>query len=1182
MRFHKMPALVVLLVLMTAALVPQARAQGGQVVYDDALENGWQNYGWATLNYSNTSPVHTGTDSISVSATGYQALYLDHADFDSTPYLALTFWIHGGTSGGQTLQVQALVGNTAQAAFVLPALAANTWQQVTIPLATLGASAKPNLDGFWIKNTSGGTLPTFYVDDISLTGAPQPTSAHLSVNAGSVVRTLDGRVYGLNTAIWDGNLGTPASVSLLGQMGTQLLRYPGGSASDVYDWTTNRSDGATYAWASSFTTFAALAQTAHSQACITVNYGSGTPEMAAAWVAYANGSPGNAQTIGVDARGRDWKTVGYWASLRAATPLATDDGLNFLRVGQTSPFGFHDWEVGNECYGSWENDQHGVSGSGLTGTAHDPYTYAQYAAQFYQKMKSVDQTIQVGVVGYPGEDAGGDGQHAVPNPNESGSLHSGWTPVVLATLAGLNVTPDFLIYHRYPEGPGSESDAGLLTDSGGAGGWAVNAADLRRMLTDYAGTGGSGVQILATENNSVYGNPGKQSVSLVNGLYLADSIGSLAQTEIDSLIWWDFRNGSSTANNNSTFLYGWRLFGDYGLVASGDRSDTPVNTPFPPFYAAKLLTHWARGGDRIVSASSDYSLLSVYAAKLSNGSLALLVINKDPSRDLTGHIALTGFAPGSTTATVYRYGKPEDLASADLTQTTLGNAGAAFDAVFPSYSMSVVVLSAPVVLPTIATAASATPAPVTGRQTGLSVLGADAAGESTLTYTWSATGPAAVAFSPNGTNAAKNAVASFAAAGSYVLTATVSDSSGHSVQSAVTVMVNQTLSQVTVTPASVTLNTGQTQQFAAAGTDQFGAAMPVTPTWSVPSAAGTISAGGLFTAAAPGGPYTVTATLGAATGTAQATVTAPAAQTLFQINAGGPAVGTFAADGYYSGGTAAHTTAAVSTAGVTDPAPQAVYQTERYGNFTYAVPGLTPGAAYTLRLHFTEIYWNSAGQRLFNVSVNGSPALTNFDVFAAAGGKDRGIVETLPVTADGTGRITVTFTTLRDNAKVSGIEVLGAAATPPPPGTPAYQINTGGGAAGTFAADGYYSGGTAAHTTAAVSTAGVTDPAPQAVYQTERYGNFTYAVPGLTPGAAYTLRLHFTEIYWNSAGQRLFNVSVNGSPALTNFDVFAAAGGKDRGIVETLPVTADGTGRITVTFTTLRDNAKVSGIELTY
>jgi hypothetical protein len=46
----------------------------------------------------------------------------------------------------------------------------------------------------------------------------------------------------------------------------------------------------------------------------------------------------------------------------------------------------------------------------------------------------------------------------------------------------------------------------------------------------------------------------------------------------------------------------------------------------------------------------------------------------------------------------------------------------------------------------------------------------------------------------------------------------------------------------------------------------------------------------------------------------------------------------------------------INTSSVADPAPQAVYDTERYGNFTYTVPGLTPGAAYTVRLHFAEIY----------------------------------------------------------------------------------------------------------------------------------------------------------------------------------------------------------------------------------
>ena len=104
--------------------------------------------------------------------------------------------------------------------------------------------------------------------------------------------------------------------------------------------------------------------------------------------------------------------------------------------------------------------------------------------------------------------------------------------------------------------------------------------------------------------------------------------------------------------------------------------------------------------------------------------------------------------------------------------------------------------------PTVPTPASATPSPVTGTTTALSVLGADQdTGESSLTYTWAATtlpnGAAAPTFSvsgsSNGTNAAKNATATFSAAGTYVFTVTIADPGGLTATSTVTVTVNQTL-----------------------------------------------------------------------------------------------------------------------------------------------------------------------------------------------------------------------------------------------------------------------------------------------------------------------------------------------------------------------------------------------------
>ncbi len=150
-----------------------------------------------------------------------------------------------------------------------------------------------------------------------------------------------------------------------------------------------------------------------------------------------------------------------------------------------------------------------------------------------------------------------------------------------------------------------------------------------------------------------------------------------------------------------------------------------------------------------------------------------------------------------------------------------------------------------------------------------------------------------------------------------------------------------------------------------------------------------------------------------------------------QINAGGPAVSPFIADTDFTGGTTSSTTHAITTSGVTNPAPQAVYQSNRHGNFTYTIPNLTAGNTYTVRLDFAETYWTAAGQRIFNASINGQQVLSNFDIFATAGGEYIAIAEQFNATASSTGTITIQFTTVKDNSLVNGVEVLGG--TPPTP-----------------------------------------------------------------------------------------------------------------------------------------------------
>ncbi len=155
-----------------------------------------------------------------------------------------------------------------------------------------------------------------------------------------------------------------------------------------------------------------------------------------------------------------------------------------------------------------------------------------------------------------------------------------------------------------------------------------------------------------------------------------------------------------------------------------------------------------------------------------------------------------------------------------------------------------------------------------------------------------------------------------------------------------------------------------------------------------------------------------------------------------------------------------------------------------------------------------------------------------------------------------------------------------AAPSQTPTTAPTIAINSGGGAAAPFAADADYSGGATYTSSGAVATNRVTNPAPQAVYQSERFGNFTYTVPNLTPGAPYVVRLHFAEIYWNAAGKRVFNVAINGARVLSNFDIYAATGGQNIATVRQFPATADAYGRITIAYSTVVDNAKSSGVEV--
>ena len=90
---------------------------------------------------------------------------------------------------------------------------------------------------------------------------------------------------------------------------------------------------------------------------------------------------------------------------------------------------------------------------------------------------------------------------------------------------------------------------------------------------------------------------------------------------------------------------------------------------------------------------------------------------------------------------------------------------------------------------------------------------------------------------------------------------------------------------------------------------------------------------------------------------------------------------------------------------------------------TTPFPDLTPNASYVVRLHFVELSFTASGQRVFNVAINGTSVLSNFDIFAQVG-ENHALVEQFNATANSSGQIVIAFTQgSADNPSIAGIEI---------------------------------------------------------------------------------------------------------------------------------------------------------------
>ena len=254
--------------------------------------------------------------------------------------------------------------------------------------------------------------------------------------------------------------------------------------------------------------------------------------------------------------------------------------------------------VGNEEYGSWETDMHAKP--------NDAATYATAAASgYYPDIKAADSSVLVGVSVNPG--------NSPP-----------WDPTVLA-----NAKYDFVEYHFYPQAPFQESDTYITHQA---------AQDLttgiNTIKAELATAGHPSTPIYVGEIGSVYTNPGKQSMSITQGLYAGQVLGELMNDGVSRATWWiGFGNCNGTNGNDSSSLYGWQDFGAYNVFADGPSDPDcagagPLGTLSPTARAFELFSKVAVNGESVLTAAvaGDTTDVRAYAAT-NNGGTALFLFN---------------------------------------------------------------------------------------------------------------------------------------------------------------------------------------------------------------------------------------------------------------------------------------------------------------------------------------------------------------------------------------------------------------------------------------------------------------------------------------------------------------------------------------------------------------------------
>lgn len=433
---------------------------------------------------------------------------------------------------------------------------------------------------------------TFTVPATMAASLPPAGGPIVEVNPSAIITKIPRSILSNNANLWMTQIVTENSLMTdINNLHTgNIIRFPGGSISDVFFWNaqnhakpadapdslvqangTKTPAGYWYgknseSWTLSVDNYYNLLQQTGNKGLITINYG------------YARYGTGTNPVASAAHLAADW--------------VRHDNGRTKY------------WEIGNENYGEWEAGYRIDLSKNQDGQTEyvSGQLYGQHFKVFADSMRKaaleVGSTIYIGAVMYE-------------------SAPQSWsTPTVVnwnsGLLPGAGSSPDFYVVHNYytPYQTNASATEILATP------FSVTQTMMNYVQQQIANAGLAIKPIVLDEWN-IFSQGSMQQVSHINGLHATMVLGESLKNKFGLTARWDLANNWDNGN-------------DHGMFSQGNEPGVTKWTPRPAFYHMYYFQKMT--GDRLISSTvTGNSNIYSYASSFTSGQLGITLVNTGTS-----------------------------------------------------------------------------------------------------------------------------------------------------------------------------------------------------------------------------------------------------------------------------------------------------------------------------------------------------------------------------------------------------------------------------------------------------------------------------------------------------------------------------------------------------------------------